>query len=129
VRQVLSNLLANAIKFTARGSVTVRVREEGSCAVFAITDTGRGIHPEDLERIFEPFTQVSTLDEGRAPGTGLGLSISRRLADLLHGSLTVTSEPSEGSTFTLTIPIDVPVAPTGQVSTSESRTGEQDVGL
>ena len=104
VRQVLLNLVGNAVKFTERGGVRVSVRAHpgGGQVRFAIEvrDSGPGIPPAELERIFEPFAQS---DAGRSHGnggTGLGLSISRQLAALLGGRLTARSEPGRGSTFT-----------------------------
>jgi PAS domain S-box-containing protein len=114
--QVLINLLGNAVKFTARGRVVLRVEPargaRGERLVsFAVRDTGPGIAPEFHDRIFEPFGQA----EGGAArkGTGLGLAISRRIAQALGGALLVASEPGRGSTFTLLLPLEpgVPQAP------------------
>jgi signal transduction histidine kinase len=102
IRQILLNLLSNAIKFGERRPVRVTTgRGEGDCIVIEVRDHGPGIAAEDQERIFEEFVQLETENK---PGTGLGLPISRRLAELLGGSLTVRSEPGQGSTFRLTIP-------------------------
>lgn len=104
--QILLNLIGNAIKFTAHGSVEVAVRAEGPDAIaFSVEDSGIGIAPEDFEGIFEHFHQVQTGPAGEA-GAGLGLSISRRLAGALGGTLTVASEVGEGSIFTLTLPVE-----------------------
>jgi PAS domain S-box-containing protein len=103
VRQILLNLLSNGIKFGGGRPVqVVWNRGEDGGARVSVTDQGGGIAPEDQERIFEEFVQLDQ-QEG-APGTGLGLPISRRLAELLGGSLTVTSVPGEGSTFNLSLP-------------------------
>lgn len=107
IRQILVNLLGNAIKFTPeRGHVqlTIRPVEAEGRIEFEVTDTGIGIAPEDLERIFEPFVQVDSGLARRQPGTGLGLALSRRLAEALGGDLTVTSDLGEGSRFTLRVP-------------------------
>jgi len=106
VSQILRNLISNAIKFTRRGQVRVTA-EAGTdeMVVFRVSDTGIGIHPEDMERIFEEFVQVDGELQGRVKGTGLGLPLSRRLAALLGGTLEVESEPGRGSTFTVTIPL------------------------
>jgi signal transduction histidine kinase/DNA-binding response OmpR family regulator len=103
--QVLRNLVANALKFTARGQVRVRVEpgEHGE-ARFTVADTGVGIPREAIERIFEEFVQLDNPLQARHMGSGLGLVISRRLAGTLGGAITVESEVGVGSTFTLTVP-------------------------
>lgn len=110
VRQILINLISNAIKFTETGSVTVSLEEAESVdgvreACVTVADTGPGIAAEDRERIFDVFTQVDQSMTRSAGGSGLGLAVSRRLARLLGGSLGLESEPGEGSTFTLRIPL------------------------
>ena len=106
ISQILRNLVANAIKFTERGSVRVSAESAGEGTVaFRVADTGIGIAPEDQESIFEEFAQLETPLQRTAGGTGLGLPLSRRLAGLLGGSLTVRSTPGAGSTFTLLLPI------------------------
>ena len=105
VEQILKNLLANAIKFTESGSVTLQVSGlPGGGAAFAITDSGIGIAPDQQEIIFEAFRQADGTTSRRYGGTGLGLSISRDLASLLGGYISVTSEPGKGSVFTLVLP-------------------------
>ncbi|MEK7950267.1 CHASE domain-containing protein [Luteolibacter soli] len=101
LRQILINLLGNAVKFTKRGRVTLRILQEGEPWVFEVEDTGPGIEPGLQERIFEPFQQ----GPGRhaETGTGLGLAISKRQAGILGGKLTLDSEPGHGSTFRLTL--------------------------
>jgi signal transduction histidine kinase len=106
LRQVLVNLMANAIKFTERGQVTLEARRAGALAVFRVADTGPGIPPEELEHIFEAFRQVETGDT-KPPGTGLGLYVSRALTQMLGGSLTVTSVPGSGTVFELSLPADI----------------------
>jgi PAS domain S-box-containing protein len=104
VRQILSNLLSNAVKFTRAGEVALEAEAgEGELRV-RVRDTGMGIAPGDLARIFDPFWQVQQGNTREAGGTGLGLTISRRLAVLLGGDLTAESTPGEGSTFTLRLP-------------------------
>jgi protein-histidine pros-kinase len=104
-REILTNLVANAVKFTEAGSVTVAVSREGDRVAFAVSDTGPGISPEDARRIFLEFVQGSGPEDRRAiPGTGLGLTISKRLAEALGGTLELASEIGRGSTFTLTLP-------------------------
>ena len=104
LRQILVNLVGNAVKFTDDGSVEVEVASDDGSLVLHVRDTGPGIPPSEHERIFEPFTQV---DESRTRvkgGTGLGLPVSRRLARLLGGEVTVASPGSGGTTFTVILP-------------------------
>ena len=111
LRQILINLVGNAIKFTDTGGVTLRVRahetETGTTLVFDVVDTGIGMTRAQRERLFEPFTQVDSSNTRRYGGTGLGLAISRRLSRLLKGDLSVTSRPGAGTTFSLTLPTRV----------------------
>ena len=110
VRQVLVNLLGNAIKFTEQGGISLSIGEafEGSRRMLAIrvADTGPGIRVEQLDRIFEPFTQADSSSARRHGGSGLGLAISRRLAHMLGGDLRARSVVGEGSVFTLTLPLE-----------------------
>ncbi|MEM6491143.1 MAG: ATP-binding protein, partial [Pseudomonadota bacterium] len=107
VRQVLLNLVSNAVKFTDEGSVAVRCavirKDAGVIGVeFSVSDTGRGIDADAGERIFDPFNDVHDRVHSATPGTGLGLAISRRLAELMGGSIQYASERGAGSTFTFT---------------------------
>ena len=105
VAQVLRNFISNALKFTEKGEVRVSARADpGDRVEFEVADTGIGIAPEDLGRIFEEFAQVSGPAQRRVQGTGLGLPLSRKLAELLGGTVSVSSRPGGGSTFTATIP-------------------------
>ncbi|MDB4914216.1 MAG: hypothetical protein JWM95_1860 [Gemmatimonadetes bacterium] len=104
-RQILVNLLGNAVKFTDSGTVTVRMTATSSTVRIDIEDTGIGISPEELTRLFRPFTQVDSGLTRRHGGTGLGLYISRRLATMLGGRIEVVSTPSQGSTFALELPL------------------------
>ena len=105
LQQILTNLVANAIKFTSQGSVTVEVKaEEPNEVTISVVDTGIGIRFEHLEIIFEEFRQVDGSSTRRFGGTGLGLAIARRLTEMLDGKLEVKSTYGVGSTFTLRIP-------------------------
>jgi len=103
--QILLNLLSNALKFTpADGAIEISVRDEGARVVIDVRDTGIGVPPEELDRIFEPFAQAKRSLVASEAGVGLGLAISRQLARAMNGDLTVKSEVGRGSTFTLTLP-------------------------
>jgi signal transduction histidine kinase/CheY-like chemotaxis protein len=107
VRQTLINLLGNAAKFTEAGSVALSARREDASFVFEVTDTGIGIRPEAIDRLFEPFTQAESSTTRRYEGTGLGLAISRRFCLMMGGDIGVESEPGRGSTFTVRLPARV----------------------
>jgi CheY-like chemotaxis protein len=99
VGQVLINILGNAVKFTDRGVVTLRLQYRREMAVFEIIDSGVGINADDLTRIFLPFERGANVPGGSESGTGLGLTIAKMLTDVMGGTLTVTSETGRGSTF------------------------------
>ena len=108
VCQVVQNLLSNAVKFTDQGEIryTVRGRRISDRRVgfeFSVTDSGTGISRDDLDRLFQPFTQVDNSSTRKFGGTGLGLTIARRMAHIMGGDITVTSRLGQGSTFTLSI--------------------------
>ncbi|MFO0758897.1 MAG: ATP-binding protein [Byssovorax sp.] len=108
LRQILLNLVSNAVKFTSDGGVRLAVRCEGADSpsprlCFAVSDTGIGMTQAQLERLFRPFAQADSSMTRRFGGTGLGLSISVRLAEMLGGAIAVESAPEEGSTFTLAV--------------------------
>ncbi len=110
LRQILTNLVGNAVKFTERGEIEIAARMKGGGGsdpqvAFTVRDTGIGIASERLEKIFEEFIQADQSTSRRFGGTGLGLAISRRLADLMGGSLTATSTPGSGSTFHVILPL------------------------
>ncbi|WP_437777454.1 sensor histidine kinase [Sorangium sp. So ce1097] len=104
VRQILTNLVSNAVKFTARGSVTVHIAARGRYAAIVVQDTGPGIPPEETSAVFEEYRQTGDVRSRRA-GTGLGLSIARRLVLMHGGTIQLESELGRGSIFTITLPI------------------------
>ena len=108
VRQILLNLLSNAAKFTESGTITLRARTNNAeqRVEFAVEDTGIGLTPEQLGRLFQEFSQAESTTSRRYGGTGLGLALSRKLAQALGGDITVVSTPDVGSTFTLTLPLE-----------------------
>ena len=107
LRQCLLNLGSNACKFTENGQVFIMARVEGDNLVFSVSDTGIGMEPAELDRLFQPFVQADATTTRRYGGTGLGLTITWRFAELLGGHVEVDSSPGAGSTFTLTIRRDV----------------------
>ena len=98
LRQILINLLGNAVKFTQRGRVVLRVQHAREMAVFEVQDSGPGMSPADIDRVFEPFARGSTA-VGQPQGTGLGLTIAKMLTNLMGGELSVHSQPGAGTTF------------------------------
>lgn len=113
VTQILRNLGTNALRNTEHGIVRIgaSLTHEGRCISFVVRDTGVGIAPEDQERIFSRFEQAN--DQTRADGTGLGLPLARRMAKLIGGTITLESEVGVGSTFTLTVPVELGEEPEG----------------
>jgi PAS domain S-box-containing protein len=118
LRQIVINLVGNAVKFTAQGGVTIRVgtRNNATCHLrIEVEDSGPGISAADQERLFKPFVQLA--EGGEQKGTGLGLTITRQFAELMGGSISVVSTPGKGSTFSVEVPIesaeaaDLPVPP------------------
>jgi signal transduction histidine kinase len=106
VAQILRNFISNALKFTERGEIRVTAApgDGVETVIFAVSDTGIGIAPEDQQRIFQEFEQVDHALQQRVTGTGLGLPLSRKLATLLGGGIELQSEPGVGSRFELTLP-------------------------
>lgn len=104
IRQILINLAANAVKFTERGEVRLELSKRDRDVYFSVRDTGIGIEPGDLERLFKPFVQLDTGLTRRHGGTGLGLFISRGYAELLGGRIDVESQAGRGSTFSFVLP-------------------------
>ena len=111
LEEILQNLIGNAFKFTPRGQIKLRVknRPEKRCIEFCVADSGIGIEPHDMERIFNAFEQIREAHTGEFNGVGLGLSIVKNYLDLMNGDIRVESRPGEGSTFTFTVPHSIPV--------------------
>lgn len=105
IKQVLFNLLSNAVRFTPQGYVALHVERQSDTVVFSVEDSGIGIAEHDIETIFEPFRQLENPMRRRVGGAGLGLSISRQLITMHGGQINVRSQPGNGSTFTFTIPL------------------------
>ncbi|MDH4200020.1 MAG: ATP-binding protein [Spirochaetia bacterium] len=109
LRQILINIIGNSIKFTAKGSITLSVhRSEKNALEFSVVDTGIGMTPKQLEKIFHPFTQADESTARRFGGTGLGTTISKQLVELLGGEIHAESKIDQGSAFYFTIPYEVP---------------------
>lgn len=114
VRQTLFNLLSNACKFTKQGTISLDVSSEttddGEWTMFSVADTGIGMTPEQLQKVFDAFTQADSSTTRDYGGTGLGLAITRSFCRMLHGDVTVTSAPGEGSNFVIRLPTEPPAA-------------------
>jgi adenylate cyclase len=107
LKQILLNLLSNACKFTKEGEVALRVckvSDGRDWVELAVADTGIGLTAEQQAKLFQEFTQADSLTARRYGGTGLGLALSRKLARMMGGDVTVTSEPGKGSVFTVRLP-------------------------
>ena len=111
VRQILLNLLSNASKFTKDGTITLAVetdgRGQGQSIAFRVTDTGLGMTSEQMDKLFEAFTQAESSTSARYGGTGLGLAITQRFCHMMGGDVQVVSKPGEGSTFTIRLPLEI----------------------
>jgi signal transduction histidine kinase len=116
LRQVMLNLLANAVKFTTHGSVELRIARDGAQTVISVTDTGPGIAPEKLPDLFRAFSQLDTSTTRRFGGSGLGLKICRSLSEAMGGSIEVRSTLGVGSTFTVRLPLEAAERPASVVA-------------
>jgi signal transduction histidine kinase len=112
IRQILLNLLSNAAKFTEQGLIRLDARraqhDGGDWLTFQVTDNGIGISPQQIEHVFEAFTQADSSTSRKYGGTGLGLTISREFCEMLGGKISVESNPGQGSVFTVSLPVDAP---------------------
>jgi signal transduction histidine kinase len=129
VRQVLHNLVSNALKFTERGGVRISARCEGGDVALSVADTGVGMDEATLARLFERFAQADSSTTRRYGGTGLGLSICRQLAALMGGDISAASAPGEGSTFTLRLPLARMGDATQAMTRETPAVAEPDAGL
>ena len=115
VRQALFNLISNAAKFTQQGSITLKAEtgqyDGAACVMFTVADTGIGMTQEQMDKLFQPFTQAEASTTRRYGGTGLGLALSQRFARLMGGDIALASNPGEGSTFIMRVPIQVEIRP------------------
>jgi PAS domain S-box-containing protein len=135
VRQAVFNLLSNASKFTKEGTIELNVAREESAGgegqvTFAVRDTGIGMTPEQMGKLFQEFSQVDASTTRNYGGTGLGLTLSRRLCRMMGGDITVESEAGKGSTFTIRLPVEVPETAAEPVGTSvpEPQVFQEEVG-
>ena len=132
LRQILLNLLSNACKFTKQGEVTLLARKlvnEGNWIEFAVSDTGIGMTPEQQAKLFEEFTQADSSTARQYGGTGLGLAITRKLARMMGGDVTLTSEAGKGSTFTVRLPANTDVPAGAPISSDRGRSTRADCVL
>jgi signal transduction histidine kinase len=109
LEEILHNLIGNAFKFTQEGRIEIRARNlhEQERVQFSVADTGIGIEPEDLHKIFNEFEQIKEAHTGRFDGVGLGLSIVKKYLELMEGDIEVESRPGQGSTFTFSVPVSI----------------------
>ena len=130
LRQALLNLMSNANKFTERGTITVHARQAQDNGrdwiTIAVADTGIGMTPEQMNKLFQEFSQASSATASKYGGTGLGLVISRRFCQMMGGDITVESELGHGSTFTIRLPRIVET-PKDVITASLSPTGGEAV--
>jgi signal transduction histidine kinase len=119
LRQVLINLLSNAVTYTQKGKIEVSAEIQEGAMRFAVCDTGAGIPPEYHEKIFEPFTQVDSSNTRESQGVGLGLAIVKKYVEMHSGRIWVESAPGRGSTFYFTIPLDLSAPGNGRPSAPE----------
>lgn len=124
LRQVLTNLLGNAVKFTEQGEVNLSVTEQDGGLLFEVRDTGIGIAADRLAHIFDPFAQADVSMSRRFGGTGLGTTIARQLSELMGGTLRVESTPGVGSCFSLSLPRHTEIAPAACMPSAQKLPGQ-----
>ncbi|MBL8307320.1 MAG: response regulator [Rubrivivax sp.] len=129
LKQVLVNLLGNAVKFTAKGEVALRVHAEGAWFLLQVTDTGIGMDAAQMARLFQPFEQADSSTTRRFGGTGLGLAISDNLVRLMGGRITVDSRPGAGSRFTVSLPLQAAEAVPAAATTDPDQPARRLAGL
>jgi signal transduction histidine kinase len=117
LRQMLLNLLSNAAKFTEKGKIYLKIEHQsnpdGDWIIFGVTDEGIGMTDEQQQKLFQPFTQADTSSTRRYGGTGLGLSITKQFAEIMGGSIQLLSEFGKGSTFIVSLPVELKKVPAG----------------
>ena len=104
-KQVIMNLVSNALKFTDKGKIEIKVTRKDGMAEVSVTDTGMGVKKEDMEKLFEQFSRIHTKGTPIVEGTGLGLYLSQKIAGVLGGEIKAESEFGKGSVFTFTLPL------------------------
>lgn len=124
MRQVLNNLIGNAVKFTHEGEVSINVKGDDKFVYFSVSDTGIGMTQEQVERVFDPFSQADASMSRKYGGTGLGTTISKQLVELMGGNICVTSEQSKGTTFTFRLPLEAVEVSEYTPDTVESTTSQ-----
>ncbi|MFA4963383.1 MAG: ATP-binding protein [Brevundimonas sp.] len=129
LRQILSNLISNSLKFTAQGRIDIAARRDGQTLVLTVADTGVGMTTEVIARIFNPFAQADASTTRQFGGTGLGLSIVHELTRLMQGRIDVDSRPGEGSRFTVVLPLPWLGPAVGTPAPSASDVRQGDAGL
>jgi two-component system NtrC family sensor kinase len=132
LRQILLNLLSNACKFTKQGEVTLLARkviDQGNWVEFTVSDTGIGVTPEQQAKLFEEFTQADSSTARQYGGTGLGLAITRKLARMMGGDVTLSSEAGKGSTFSVRLPANTDVSAEAPISPERNRSTRADCVL
>jgi signal transduction histidine kinase/CheY-like chemotaxis protein len=122
LRQIVDNLLTNAVKFTEKGSVTLRVRREGQAVRFEVKDTGIGVDDATLAGLFQPFTQADSTTTRKYGGTGLGLAIAKSLVEMMGGTIGATGTLGAGATFWIVVPLGAAQQAAGPLTPTEPRT-------
>lgn len=129
IRQVLNNLIGNAVKFTHQGKVVINVKSDEDFVCFDVVDTGIGMTKEQLDRVFDPFSQADASMSRKYGGTGLGTTISKQLVELMGGTICAKSEENKGSTFSFKLPLEATVFSENSVPAGSEKTTYLDVTL